>query len=122
MFSALSPKRHRIICLKISAGHRPDTIRFWTQRRHYSDLTGGIGRVWNSHLSRVVRRIQNAIIDLQGSPGKTSANFQILREQYHASIVYAMQGKVFHSPLKNPLSILDVGCDIGIVTCHLSLW
>lgn len=36
----------------------------------------------------------------------------------HEVIQEIMLGKVFHSPIKNPIRILDVGCGTGAVTYH----
>lgn len=44
---------------------------------------------------------------------------QILMERQHAEIVNSMGGKPFHSPVKSPRQILEVGCGLGIASCHL---
>ncbi|CAD6582368.1 MAG: hypothetical protein ASARMPREDX12_000916 [Alectoria sarmentosa] len=52
----------------------------------------------------------------QISPSATE--HQRLNRQ-HELIQEIMMGKVFHSPVKDPTRMLDVGCGTGAVTCHL---
>lgn len=81
----------------------------WIQRRDLCDHNIGPG---------YVRRVLNAIM---GRPADDTHLYQIGAERDHASVVSAMQGRLLQSPIQRPSRILDVGCDIGVVSCTFCL-
>lgn len=53
------------------------------------------------------------------SPPPHDARLQIQLERQHADQVYIMWGSLFQSPIRSPRRILEVGCHMGVTTCHL---